>query len=277
MNNLNNPIITTSTLITHDILDRILEEISKYEIELDEDPTQPHLKQAYLQQIVAQCRRYQNRVHYYLTTVKRYESSLRRNIKQNELDFDLKINERLADDSIVRQGPSIEDRKARAIMMLKTEHDILAELKVALLDAEEYYKIIKSKYDQLRQTAADIRLQRALVRDDIMERIGGGSGYTKPQANQDGTIEGGLPPVVKTKAIEPKDLFDPIKRPDDMPEPIDAKHAQLMAEFLNKHPEKSSSVECVIDHSTDKSSSNLLDKSNFLDENKKSFYDSFLD
>jgi hypothetical protein len=236
---MDNPIVETT--ITTEVLNRILDEISKYEIDLADDPTQPHLKQNYLQKMVAQCRRFQNRVQYYMTLIRKHENELRRKVKQNELDLELKVNAKLADDPIVMKGPSIDDRKALAIMLLKAEYDELSKLKVELADVEEYYKIVKSKYDQLRQTATDIRMQRALVRDDLMERMAGGSGYGRPQTNQDGTVEGGLPPVVKTKPVEPKDLLDPSKRPDDMPPPIDEHHAQAMAEFLNKNPEKKES------------------------------------
>jgi hypothetical protein len=232
---MDNPI---AEAVTSEVLDHILDEIAKYEIDLADDPTQPNLKQNYLQKMVAQCRRYQNRVHYYLTMIRKHENDLKRKVKQNELDLDLKVNAKLADDPIVMKGPSIDDRKALAIMLLKAEYDELTKLKVELADVEEYYKIVKSKYDQLRQTATDIRLQRALVRDDLMERLGGGSGYNRPQANQDGTVEGGLPSVVKTKPVEPKDLLDPAKRPDDMPPPMDVRHAQAMSDFLNANPEK---------------------------------------
>jgi hypothetical protein len=36
--------------------------------------------------------------------------------------------------------------------------------------------------------------------------------------------------------VEPKDLLDPKKRPDDMPEPMDGEHARMMSSFLTQHP-----------------------------------------
>ncbi len=228
-------------------LDEILDEIAGYNIELEEDPTQPHLKTNYLQKMVSKCRAYQNRVHSYLLVVKRQENNIKREIKDRELDIEVKMREKLADDTIVRQQPSIEDRKAMAASMLSTEFKELAEFKIALLDTEETFKLIKSKYDQLKQIASDIKLQRALVRDDILERTGGGEGYTAPKSGQGGVVKDGLPPaVIKDKDITPSELRDGVESQSDLPTPVNAAHAKRIKEFLEENPIKNKDNEADV-------------------------------
>lgn len=218
-------------------LRQILEEVAKYQVELAEDPTLPELGTRYLQKCIAQCRSFLNRVQYYLQRVGRYEKELRLKVKLAEMDIELKINEKLADDPVVRQQPSINDRRALAIAQLKQEHEELAKLKIDLMDHQETLKLLKMKYGDLRSANADIKSQRQLVKDDIAGWAEGGEGYTRPQAKQDGTMDDGMPPPVTSK-IDPKDILDPEKRPDDLPEPRDAIHAQQIAEFLDTEPEK---------------------------------------
>jgi hypothetical protein len=217
-------------------LSSILEEIATLSVDLVEDPTGPELGVRYLNSRVAECRRYLNRVIYYVQSVGKQVKDLTVETRQMELDLELKLAQKLADDELVRKQPSIEDRKALAMMFLKPEHDNLASLRVELLDASETLKIIKMKHQDLIRTGADIRSQRQFVKDDMDARLSGGQGYDKPQAKQDRSITGGMPPPVIPGEIDPKDLLDPNKRPDDMPEPVDEMHAQQIVEFFSSKP-----------------------------------------
>lgn len=218
---------------TSEQLSSILDEISEFEVELAEDPTLPSLGSKYLNGRIALCRKYLNRVIYYLQTVGKQAKNLSVEVRQMELDLELKTAQKLADDPIVKKQPSIEDRKAVVSSMLKEEHDNLASLKVGMLDVVETLKIIKMKHQDLVRTNADIKSQRQLVKDDADTRLGGGDGYAKPQANQDRTVSDGMPPPVVQGKIDPKDLLDPSKRPEDLPEPVDEMHAQQMADFFS--------------------------------------------
>ncbi len=186
-------------------IEKIIDEISQYEISLEEDPTLPHLKQNYLQRVVKQCRDYLNRVQFYLTMVKKQENRLKKEIKIQETDLELKMASLLADDSIVKNHPSIDERKSAAITKLKDEHIGLHSLRVELLEVEENYKIIKMKYDQLKATSSDIRLQKSLVKDDLDERTLSGGGYDKPTVNQNKSVPGGLPAVVVPDSVSEED------------------------------------------------------------------------
>ena len=234
-------------------IDTILSEIVQFEVDLSEDPTLPNLGIRYLQKVVAQCRNYTNRVAYYLQSMARMERELLRELKILEMDLDFKTQEKLADDPIVRKQPSIDDRKALTYSMLKIENQRVAELRAELLDLQESIKIVKFRHAELQRTAHDIKTQRNLVKDDMQDQLSGGPGYTKPQAEQDGSVAGGLPPPVNVKPLEPADMFDPEKRPDDMPEPVDEAHAKQIVAFLQAHPIKPSKT--MIDQSSDNSNS----------------------
>ena len=222
--------------LTKQELDAMLEEVSVFEITLAEDPTLPTLGIKYLQAAVAKCRNYSNRVTYYISKVSLAEKSLKREIKQLELDLEFKMAEKLADDEVVRKQPSIEDRKSTATAMLKQEFENLAEMRVRILDLEQTKSMLKMKYSDLQRTAADIKLQRQMVKDDMVDQLGGGEGYVRPQVNPDRSVPHGMRPPVAPPP-DPKDLLDPAKRPLDIPEPKDEAHAALIADFLARNPE----------------------------------------
>ena len=215
-------------------LEEILQEISVYQVKLEEDPTLPHLGYAYLQRSIAECRRYLNRTQFYLQTTRRFEKNLKSQIRQFEMDLDLKMARKLADDPIVRQQPAAQDRKAVAISMLHEEYENLADLRVELVNVEETVKLIKMKYDDLHRTNMDVKLQRQLVKDDRTEWEGGGEGYSKPQTNPDKTIPGGLPPPVRSEDIKAEELLEGVKGvPEEREPPPVGDQTPQMSDFLS--------------------------------------------
>ncbi len=224
--------------LSQEKLSQMLEEVSTYEVTLEEDPTLPHLGTRYLQKSIAQCRKFSNRVQHYLQLAMRYERSLLTEIKQVELDMEFKLKELLADDPIVRQQKALEDRKALAEMQLKTESENLKGLRIKLIDIQETVKILKFKYGDLQRTNNDIKIQRSLVKDDTNARLGGGEGFDKPQTNQDRTTGDGLKPPVTAEALGPADILDPSRRPEGLPEPLNEAHALQISEFLRRNPER---------------------------------------
>ena len=224
-----------------DKLQQILDEVSQYSVELEPDPTLPNLGTQYLQRVLSECRNYMNRVMSYMQLIKIQEKNTKIRLKAAELDIERKIAEKLSDDVLVRKQPSIEDRKALAMTMLSEEYQSIAELKSDLLDIEETSKLLKVKYDHLRGTSQDIKTQRSLVKDDALIRMGGGEGYSRPQINQDRSVPNGMRAPITLDNLNPTDLLDPNKRPEDLPEPKDAIHAQMISEFfaspsVSNHP-----------------------------------------
>jgi hypothetical protein len=220
--------------LSEEKLESILREIAEYEVKLEEDPTLPTLGYRYLQKAIARCRQYLNRVQFYLQTVRRFEKNLKARVREFELDLDLKLAAKLADDEIVRQQASAMDRKALAITLLRDEHINLAALRVELLNVEEVVKLVKMKYDDLHRTNMDVKLQRQLVKDDRTGWEGpDGEGYTPPQANQDGTVPNGMTPPVTSSDINPEDLLEDVKESEELPEPRDKDHAQQIDDFIS--------------------------------------------
>ncbi len=224
--------------LTKEQLDQMLEEVAGYEIKLEEDPTLPHLGTKYLQKALAQCRNFMNRVQHYLQLSMRAERALLTEIKQAELDLEFKVKDKLADDPIVRQQKSVEDRKALAESLLKAEVENLKTLRVKLIDIQESVKLLRFKYHDLQRTNGDIKMQRGLVRDDKLTQLGGGDGYSQPQVNPDRSVPNGMQAPVPVEPLGPKEILDPNRRPEDLPEPLDATHAAQISEFLRRNPEK---------------------------------------
>jgi hypothetical protein len=224
-------------------LQQILDEVSSYSVELENDPTLPHLGTLYLQRVISECRNYMNRVMHYMQLIKIQEKNTKIRLKAVELDIERKMAEKLSDDALVRKQPSIEDRKALATTMLSEEYENMAVLRSQLLDIEETSKLLKFKYDHLRGTSQDIKIQRSLVKDDAMIRLGGGDGYSKPQVNQDRSVPNGMRSPVSPDNINPEDILDPNRRPDDLPVPKDAVHAQMIADFLSSSGSKATVTE----------------------------------
>ena len=246
-------------------MDRMLEEVAEYSVDLQEDPTKPELGNVYLQKTLAQCRNYMNRVVHYLQLTMRAERALLTEIKQSELDLDFKIKNKLADDVIVRQQRSLEDRKALAESLLREESENLQQLRVKLIDVQETVKLLKFKYTDLQRTNGDVKMQRSLVRDDKLAQLGGGDGYNSPQINQDRSVPDGMPAPVTNEPLGPKDILDPTRRPDSLPEPIDEAHAVQIAEFLSRHPEKpKESQEKYIEREPEVVISNNIDYNDLL-------------
>lgn len=222
-------------------IDQMLEEVAGYQVDLAEDPTLPHLGLAYLQKSVALCRNYTNRTVFYLQKVLRYDKELKREIRVLELDLEFKMREKLADDAVVRQQSSIEDRRATAAVMLRSEHEVLAERKAHAVDAEESAKLLRMKYNDLQRTSNEIKLQRQMVKDDMESQLRGDAGYSRPVVNEDRSVPDGMRAPVAEK-VDPKDLLDPSRRPEEMPEPKDEGHAQMISEFLSRNPEKPQAI-----------------------------------
>ena len=219
--------------LTPQMMEAMLEEIAAYSIDLEEDPTLPTLGLAYLQRVVAQCRSFSNRVQFYMQKVKRYEIRLRSELKLLELDLEMKMAEKLADDQLVRKQSSIEDRRAVAMTMLAAEHKQIAEIKVQIQDVEETHKIIKMKHQELLRTSSDIKTQRNLVKDDMLARLGGHEGYLKPQTGKDRGVPDGLPPPVSAR-IDPVDILETAPAAKQMAGPASDRSA--ISSFLNGEP-----------------------------------------
>ncbi len=202
--------------------EKAITEVAPFEVELEIDPTQPHLGLKYINESLAKCRNYLNIVQNHMQNLKVYEKKIRISLKTMELDFEFKFKEKLSDDVDVKRLPSIEDRKALVSTMLQKEIEAMNELSVLMIDCQDTFKILKSKYDHLNKTSQDIKMQKSIVKDDMSVRMMGYDGYSKPKTRE----------VKVTK----EEILDPNSRPESYPEPIDGVHAAMIADFFNNGP-----------------------------------------
>lgn len=216
-------------MYTKEQLDNILTEISDYSIDIEPDPTLPHLGNPYLQGLISKCRLYLNRVNYYINQVMIQEREKKRDLKIQELDLEFKIKSLLADDQVVRAQASIKDREAVAAALLKDEYLAVADLKVDIQDLQEVVRILKSVHRELSGASRDIKTARQMIRDD--KDFGGQSSVTR--GHDKSTPDGMLSPI-RPGRVDPKDLLDDDKRPEFSPKPVDRGHANQIASFLNE-------------------------------------------
>jgi hypothetical protein len=81
------------------------------------------------------------------------------------------------------------------------------------------------KYDELKFTNRDIIMQKQMIKDDKDLSPGDAGDVSK--------VDKGMVPPVKPGTIDPSDLLDPNKAPDDLPTPKDKVHADQIAAFFN--------------------------------------------
>lgn len=143
----------------------IYDEISKYEIKLENDPRS--LGPLYLQNVIAECRNFLNAVSRIQLEVHREKQELARLFRAAETSYEVAFAELLSNDERVRRLPSIEDRKATANVILREQLNNIAGVKGELQDLEFVEKAIRHRHKELTATMTEIKLQRSLIRDEI--------------------------------------------------------------------------------------------------------------
>jgi hypothetical protein len=224
--------------LTPEQMEAILEEVATFQVDLEPDPTLPSLGTKYLQDVLARCRNYLNRISSYMQQLRKYERQVTMELRIAETDVEKKSADMLADNVIVRKGPSIEDRKAIIRTLLSGEFELITRLKLELSDATETYKIVKQVYDHLQRTSGDVKLQRSIVRDDKLSLLGGDPSVDVDGRRPDKSLPGGMPPMATSPVPSVDDIMDPSRRPDDLPEPVDGAHARMIQEWLSSNPKK---------------------------------------
>lgn len=146
-------------------IEQIYDEIVKYTINLELDPTV--LGPRYLQQSIATCRNYMNAVSAIMGEIHREKSGLERNLRAQEAAFKISSDELLASDARVMRLPNIADRQATINMILSEQVRTIEDLKRDILNLEHVEKAVRHRHNELKATSSDIRSQRQLLRDEI--------------------------------------------------------------------------------------------------------------
>jgi hypothetical protein len=143
----------------------IYDEIGGYIIELDPDPVTRG--PAYLQDLIAKCRGYQNAVSLILHEVHREKHALESKLWSLKASFQVSSDELLSGDRRVKNLPSIDDRKASINTILCKERDQIDEAENELRDLGFVDKAVRHRSKELSDTMSAIRLQRSLIRDEL--------------------------------------------------------------------------------------------------------------
>jgi hypothetical protein len=144
---------------------QIYDEIGKYSITLVRDPGS--LGPQYLLDLICTCRNYMNAVSRFLLEVHQERHTLTSALTAEEAAYGVESADLLANDRSVRNLPNIEDRKATISVLLRDRSRRINELKAEILNLDFVDKAVKHRHKELRDTMAEIRTQRSLIRDEI--------------------------------------------------------------------------------------------------------------
>jgi hypothetical protein len=143
----------------------IYTEIEKYVVRLESDPAS--LGPRYLTDIIAKTRNYLNATNRLVLEVHRERHTNQTQLTALEAAYDLDSSDLLANDDRVRRLPNIDDRKATVAVMLRDRLRAIQELRGTIQDLDIIDKAIRFRHKELKDTMSEIRLQRALVRDEL--------------------------------------------------------------------------------------------------------------
>ena len=143
----------------------IYAELEKYVVQLHPDPRMlgPH----YLNDLIATTRNYLNAVSRIQLEAHEEKQYLARDTRAHEAALQISSDDLLANDERVRRLPSIEDRKATVSVFLRAEKQIIETLKATMQDVDYVEKAVRHRHKELTATMSEIKLQRALIRDEI--------------------------------------------------------------------------------------------------------------
>jgi hypothetical protein len=145
-------------------VDIVYTELESLSIELEHDPTV--LGPKYLNEVVARCRSFLNKVSRILLEVQREKRSVQKSLAGKEAEFKIRSDEILANDERVKRLPNIADRMATVNLILASLAREVSDLKLELRDLETIEKAVRLRHGELRDTAADIRTQRQLIKSE---------------------------------------------------------------------------------------------------------------
>jgi hypothetical protein len=164
---------------------QVYTEIERYTITLSADPGA--LGPKYLQDQIATCRDYINNVSRILMEVHREKHNLAAEIHTSETALNVESDNLRATDERIRNLPHDKDRAAAVNLLLRVRVQALADLRAQLQDLDYMEKAVRHRHRELRDTMAEIKLQRSLIRDEIDTKsfYGGERDTTEPNPDDD--------------------------------------------------------------------------------------------
>lgn len=150
-------------------IDEIYDILTTLTIDLHPDPISqgPH----FLTKQISQVRAFTNTAQGLMTEVSRVEQSLRRQLRQQTLEYEMEWDTILSTDKDVARQPHIKDREAMIRHRLRGKHQKLETTKIRLEDTELVKKQIRECITNLRALSREIKQQEKLISDQLS--IGG--------------------------------------------------------------------------------------------------------
>lgn len=151
--------------ITPEVVESVFARLGAMEVILDADPLEFGPRRLNLK--IAEARGHLSRTERIYLQVSQWLQQYRKANRGLQADFDLQMQDLLANDPEVRAGRNVKDRDAVATMKLRTEKEELAAQEIALQDLEAVMTVIKAKRSDLKDTQARLRDQIRLCGEEI--------------------------------------------------------------------------------------------------------------
>ena len=169
-------------------VDKIYNEVGALHLELERDPTV--LGPNYINDIMAKCRNYLNRVSSIRLDLSRQRRDLMVRIGGEETLFSVDKDRLLAENDYVKRQPNIRDREALVNTFLRDRVNAISALKSELLDLETVEKAVKMVHEELIRTSGEIKTQRQMLSADRVTGAGYGD-ESNGSINPPSTIDEG--------------------------------------------------------------------------------------
>jgi hypothetical protein len=145
--------------------DAIFNALMGMDVPLDDDPIVFGPKRQNAK--VAQCRKYLDQCQRIFQQVSRDMHILSRHLRAIKADFDLRMQDMLANDAETRGGRSLKDREAIATMKLREYREEIEETETSIKDLESVMIVVKSKREDLRDIQGRLKDQLKLVQEEL--------------------------------------------------------------------------------------------------------------
>ena len=151
--------------ITNDIVDGVFAQLDLMEVELDPDPLEYGPKR--LNGKIAKARGMLNGCEKQFLQVSHWLQQYKRANRAAVLEFDLLMQDMLANDPEVKAGLSVRDRDAIATVKVRTERETISQMEIVIQDLEAMMQVIKAKRADLRDIQSRLRDQIKLCQEEI--------------------------------------------------------------------------------------------------------------
>ena len=151
--------------VTPEKIQVIYNDLSQMHLDLDPDPLQFGPKR--LNEKVASCRGHLTRCEKMFLQISQDLHWFKREHRKHQTEFDIRMQDLLANDPEVMAGRNVKDREAIASTKLFDLRDRLNDLQVSIEDLEHLMVVIKAKRTDLKDLQGRIRDQLKICQEEL--------------------------------------------------------------------------------------------------------------